>query len=167
MLQEVALGSKSLADYTHLAGRGLVDEIRELAENLQGKRVLHVSATAFGGGVSEILYTLVPLMRDVGLDATWQVIMGREEFFNATKLLHNSLQGDPNTLTPNQWELFDHYNKMNAESLEGEWDVIIVHDPQPRRRCAATRPTTPSTGSGAATSTSPSRTRSRSSACCR
>ena len=70
-------------------------------------------------------------MRDVGLDAHWQVIMGREEFFNATKLLHNSLQGDPNTLTPNQWELFDHYNKMNADSLEGEWDVIIVHDPQP------------------------------------
>jgi trehalose synthase len=131
VLQEVALGSKSLADYTHLAGRGLVDEVRELAENLQGKRVLHVSATAFGGGVSEILYTLVPLMRDVGLDATWQVIMGREEFFNATKLLHNSLQGDPNTLTPSQWELFDHYNKMNAESLDGEWDVIIVHDPQP------------------------------------
>ena len=131
MLQEVALGSKSLADYTHLAGRGLVDEIRELAEGLKGKRVLHVSATAFGGGVSEILYTLVPLMRDVGLDTHWQIIMGREEFFNATKLLHNSLQGDPNTLSPNQWELFDHYNKMNADSLEGEWDVVIVHDPQP------------------------------------
>jgi trehalose synthase len=131
VLQEVALGNKSLADYTHLAGRGLVDEIRELAEGLEGKRILHVSATAFGGGVSEILYTIVPLMRDVGLDAHWQVIMGREEFFNATKLLHNSLQGDPNTLTPNQWELFDHYNKMNAESLEGEWDAIIVHDPQP------------------------------------
>src|SRR5262245_19162840 len=83
VLQEVALGNKSLADYTHLAGRGVVDEIRELAENLQGKRVLHISATAFGGGVSEILYTIVPLMRDVGLKASWQVIMGREEFFNA------------------------------------------------------------------------------------
>ena len=70
MLQEVPLGTKSLADYTHLVGRGLVEEIRELAEPLEGKRVLHVSATAFGGGVSEILYTLVPLMRDVGLDAT-------------------------------------------------------------------------------------------------
>src|SRR3954447_18229756 len=117
LLQEVALGTKSLADYTHLAGRGLVDEIRELAENLQGMRILHVSATACGGGVSEILYTLVPLMRDVGLDTHWQIIMGREEFFNATKLLHNSLQGDPNALTPNQWELFDHYNKMNAREL--------------------------------------------------
>jgi trehalose synthase len=54
-----------------------------------------VSATAFGGGVSEILYTLVPLMRDVGIDTHWQVILGREEFFNVTKLMHNSLQGDP------------------------------------------------------------------------
>jgi trehalose synthase len=131
VLQEVALGNKSLADYTHLVGRGLVEEIRELAEGLNGKRVLHVSATAFGGGVSEILYTLVPLMRDVGLECSWQVIMGREEFFNATKLLHNSLQGDPNTLTPNEWELFDHYNEMNAKSVDGEWDVVIVHDPQP------------------------------------
>jgi trehalose synthase len=130
VLQEVMLGQKSLADYTHLSGRGVVDEIRELAEPLAGKRVLHVSATAFGGGVSEILYTLVPLMRDVGLDTSWQIIMGREEFFNATKLLHNSLQGDPNTLSPNQWELFDHYNEMNANSLEGEWDFVIVHDPQ-------------------------------------
>jgi len=131
VLQEVALGSKSLGDYTHLAGRGVVDEIRQLADGLEGKRILHVSATAFGGGVSEILYTLVPLMRDVGLDCHWQVIMGREEFFNATKLLHNSLQGDPNTLSPTEWELFDHYNEMNARSLEGDWDVIIVHDPQP------------------------------------
>jgi trehalose synthase len=139
VLQEVALGSKSLSDYTHLVGRGLVEEIRELAEGLNGKRILHVSATAFGGGVSEILYTLVPLMRDVGLEASWQVIMGREEFFNATKLLHNSLQGDPNTLTPSEWELFEHYNAMNARSLDGEWDVIIVHDPQPvaMRRGAA------------------------------
>jgi trehalose synthase len=131
VLQEVALGSKSLADYTHLAGRGLVEEIRKLAAGLEGKRVLHVSATAFGGGVSEILYTLVPLMRDVGLDCHWQVIMGREEFFNATKLLHNALQGADKTLTPSEWELFDHYNEMNARSLDGEWDVIIVHDPQP------------------------------------
>ena len=69
MLQPVPLASKTLADYTHLVGRSLVEEIRELAAPLQGRRVVHVSATAFGGGVSEILYTLVPLMRDIGLDA--------------------------------------------------------------------------------------------------
>src|ERR671929_434572 len=99
MLQDVALGERSLADYTHLVGRGLVEEIRALAEPLKGKRVLHVSATAFGGGVSEILYTIVPLMRDIGLDAHWHVIFGKEEFFNATKLLHNSLQGAPESLS--------------------------------------------------------------------
>ncbi|MGH2992379.1 MAG: glycosyltransferase [Solirubrobacterales bacterium] len=131
MLQEVALGQRSLADYTHLVGRGLVEQIRELAEPLQGLRILHVSATAFGGGVAEILYTLVPLMRDAGLDAHWNVILGREEFFNVTKLLHNSLQGDENTLTEQQWEVFHAYNTMNARGLEGDWDVVVIHDPQP------------------------------------
>ncbi|MGI8460137.1 MAG: glycosyltransferase [Solirubrobacterales bacterium] len=132
MLQEVPLGHKTLADYTHLVGRELVESIRELAEPLKGKRILHVSATAFGGGVSEILYTLVPLQRDIGLDAHWQVILGKEEFFNVTKLMHNSLQGDPEAISDEQWELFERYNWMNAQSLvEGAWDVIIIHDPQP------------------------------------
>jgi trehalose synthase len=131
VLQEVALAQRSLADYTHLAGRGLVAAIRELAEALEGKRVLHVSATAFGGGVSEILYTLVPLMRDVGVDAHWQVILGREEFFNVTKLMHNSLQGGPDPISDEQWEVFEAYNAMNAQDLDGDWDLVIVHDPQP------------------------------------
>jgi len=131
LLQEVALGHKTLTDYTHVVGKELTEQIRQLAEPLQGKRVLHVSATAFGGGVSEILYTMVPLMRDVGLDAHWHVIFGKEEFFNATKLLHNSLQGAEETLTDEQWEIFDEINQINAEGLQGEWDVVIVHDPQP------------------------------------
>jgi trehalose synthase len=131
VLQEVALGHRSLADYTHIAGRGLIDQIRDLAEPLEGRKILHVSATAFGGGVSEILYTLVPLMRDVGLDTHWQVIIGREEFFNVTKLMHNSLQGAEQSISDEQWEVFEAYNAMNAQSLEGEWDAIIIHDPQP------------------------------------
>ena len=131
MLQPVALAGKSLADYTHLVGRSLVEEIRELAEPLQGRSVVHLSATAFGGGVSEILYTLVPLMRDVGLEAEWQVIYGREEFFNATKIMHNALQGNPQDLTEDQWATWSQYNEMNARELLGGWDVCIVHDPQP------------------------------------
>jgi trehalose synthase len=91
--------------------------------------------------VSEILYTLVPLMSDVGLDVHWQVILGREEFFNVTKLMHNSLQGDEQSISDEQWEVFDAYNRTNAESLAGDWDVIIVHDPQPAgmRQYAAER----------------------------
>jgi trehalose synthase len=131
VLQPVAVGSKNLADYTHLVGRDLVEEIRVLAEPLKGARVVHVSATAFGGGVSEILYTLVPLMKDVGLEVEWQVIYGREEFFNATKLMHNALQGAPEDLSGEQWDCWRRYNEMNARELVGGWDVCLVHDPQP------------------------------------
>ena len=131
MLQPVAVGHKGLADYTHIVGRSLVEEIKTLSDALKGKRVLHLSATAFGGGVSEILYTLVPLMRDVGLDCEWHVIYGREEFFNATKLMHNALQGAPQDLSPGEWAVWERYNDMNARELSSGWDVIIVHDPQP------------------------------------
>jgi trehalose synthase len=127
----VAVGNKSLADYTHICGRELIAEIRELAEPLKGMRVVHISATAFGGGVSEILYTLVPLMRDVGLDVEWQIIYGREEFFNATKLMHNALQGAPQDLDEEQWAIWRRYGEINARELTGGWDFAIVHDPQP------------------------------------
>jgi trehalose synthase len=131
MLQPVSVGHKYLSDYASIVGRPLVDEIRERAERLKGKRILHVSATAFGGGVSEILYTLIPLMIDVGLDCEWHVIYGREEFFNATKVMHNALQGNPQDLTEEQWEVWERYNKINAEQLSDGWDVCIIHDPQP------------------------------------
>jgi trehalose synthase len=131
VLQPVAVGTKNLADYTHIVGKPLVEEIRTLAEGLEGKRVLHLSATAFGGGVSEILYTMVPLMRDVGLDCEWHVIYGREEFFNATKLMHNALQGAPDDLSPGEWAVWERYNEMNARELSSDWDICVVHDPQP------------------------------------
>jgi len=131
MLQPIALGHKSLADYTHVAGRPLIAEIRELSEQLQGLKVLHLSATAFGGGVAEILYTLIPLMHDVGIKAEWQVMLGREEFYNVTKRLHNALQGNPDSLDAEEWAIFERFNEMNARELSDGWDVIIVHDPQP------------------------------------
>ncbi|MCW3022424.1 MAG: glycosyl transferase group 1, partial [Conexibacter sp.] len=131
MLQPVAVGSKTLADYTHIVGRELIAEIRELAEPLKDARVAHISATAFGGGVAEILYTLVPLMKDVGLDVEWQILYGREEFFNVTKLMHNALQGAPEDLSDEQWDIWRHYNEINAGELHNGWDVALVHDPQP------------------------------------
>jgi trehalose synthase len=131
MLQPVSVGHKYLSDYASIVGRTMVDEIRERAERLKGKRILHVSATAFGGGVSEILYTLIPLMVDVGLDCNWHVIYGREEFFNATKVMHNALQGNPQDLTEQQWATWRRFNEINAEQLEDGWDVCIIHDPQP------------------------------------
>ncbi len=131
MLQHVNVGHKALGDYATLVGRGLMEQIRALAEPLAGKRVLHLSATAFGGGVAEINYALVPLMCDAGLDAEWRVIWGQGEFFEVTKAIHNALQGSPIELTRLQEATFAEYNRRNAEALEGTWDYVIVHDPQP------------------------------------
>ncbi|HXK14597.1 MAG TPA: glycosyltransferase [Gaiellaceae bacterium] len=132
MLPLVNVGHKSLGDYATLVSRGLMDEIRRLAEPLQGKRVAHVSATAFGGGVAEINYTLVPLMADAGLEVEWRIIRGADEFFNVTKAIHNGLQGDPRSLTPEEQEIFRRYNAENAaEFAADEYDYVIIHDPQP------------------------------------
>jgi trehalose synthase len=131
MLQLVNVGQKSLADYATIATRGLMEEIRRLSEPIRGKRLVHLSATAFGGGVAEINYALVPLMRDAGLDAEWRIIAGAEEFFAATKTIHNALQGDPNGLTPTQQEVYRRFQTLNAEEFSDEYDYVLVHDPQP------------------------------------
>jgi trehalose synthase len=131
VLQLVNVGHKSLADYATIATRGLMDEIRRLAAPLEGKRVIHLSATAFGGGVAEINYTLVPLMASAGLDVEWRIIRGAEDFYNVTKTIHNALQGNPHGLDENQREIFGRYQELNARDFEDEYDFVIVHDPQP------------------------------------
>src|ERR671934_156248 len=131
MLNLVNVGHKSLADYATIATRGLMDEIRRLAEPLRGKRVVHLSATAFGGGVAEINYTLIPLMQDAGLETEWRIIRGAEEFFNVTKTIHNALQGNPQGLTAEQCEVFARYQALNAREFEDTYDFVVVHDPQP------------------------------------
>jgi trehalose synthase len=138
-LQQVNVGSKALGDYATIASRGLMEQIRALAEPLGGKRVLHLSATAFGGGVAEILYTLVPLMREAGLETEWRVIFGQDEFFDVTKAIHNGLQGDPRGLSEDEQEIFRRYNRENAEALAGEFDFVIVHDAQPAAMIEHTR----------------------------
>jgi trehalose synthase len=131
MLHTVNAGHRSLADYYSIVSRELMSEIRALAEPLAGKRVLHVNATAFGGGVSEILFTMVPLMNDVGLSTEWKVLFGREEFFNVTKAIHNGLQGDPRALTDDEKRTFERYNLLNAGGLSDQYDFIVIHDAQP------------------------------------
>jgi trehalose synthase len=131
MLQQVETERKQLADYRPIVGDKVIAEIEGLAASLKGARVVHVNATAFGGGVAEMLVTLVPLMRDVGLDAGWQVIEGEDEFFSVTKACHNGLQGMDIPLTQEMKGVWRRYNEMNARGFEGEYDFVVVHDPQP------------------------------------
>ncbi len=131
MLQQVNAGNKSLADYRSIVPRELYEELQDLSERLKGIRVLHVNATSFGGGVAEILYTLVPLMRDAGLATEWDVMFGAEPFFNVTKGFHNALQGAPYELTVESRAIYEEYNRRSAAALEDKWDIVFVHDPQP------------------------------------
>jgi trehalose synthase len=109
-----------------------MDEIRELAAPLAGARVLELSATAFGGGVAEIQYTLIPLMQDAGLSVEWRIIKGGDAFFAATKTIHNALQGNPQGLTPEQRDVFTQFQELNAREIDADaYDFIVVHDPQP------------------------------------
>ncbi len=131
MLERVPLLVKELSHYEDAAGADAVAELRELAAPFKDARVLHVNATAFGGGVAELLGTVVPLMRDLGIDAEWQVLHGSDEFFGVTKQVHNALQGADVTWT---WEMEETYlDKLreNAQLFDGRWDYVIIHDPQP------------------------------------
>jgi trehalose synthase len=131
MLTSVPVGTRSLREYEDVVDEEILEKVRELGRDLKGARILNISSTAFGGGVAELLYTLIPLMKDVGLDADWQVIPGSEDFFTVTKLFHNALQGMNLLATP---EMIDTYLKQNSENaghFDGTYDVIVVHDPQP------------------------------------
>jgi trehalose synthase len=127
----VPVTPKALADYRPIVGDAVIDEIQRLAEPLRGARVLHINATAFGGGVAEILSALVPLLNDLGLKADWQTISGADEFFAVTKAMHNGLQGMFVPWTPAMRDTWLHYNRLNAELLDAEYDFVVLHDPQP------------------------------------
>jgi trehalose synthase len=132
MLKRVHIRRKrTLEMYRGIVTDGLIAEIHDLATWLKGARVLHINATAFGGGVAEILQSLVPLMCDVGLETEWRVVAGDDEFFSVTKALHNGLQGMDLPLSEEMEDTWKRYNKRNAEELEGLYDFVVVHDPQP------------------------------------
>ncbi len=120
-----------LDDYVGIVGAEEINSVRLLAENLKGKSVTHVNSTSFGGGVAEILHNLVPIMKDVGLDVTWEVIKGSLEFFNVTKKIHNALQGMSLDLSDEEMKTYLEYNRMNSETTLLNTDFVIIHDNQP------------------------------------
>jgi trehalose synthase len=131
MLERVPLLEKDLDDYADIVGAEAIARIREAAAPLAGARVLHLNATAYGGGVAELLATHVPLLRSAGIDAEWRVIRGSDEFFAITKQVHNALQGGKVDWTDQMQRTYLERVLDNAFDLEGEYDFVITHDPQP------------------------------------
>lgn len=131
MLQTVDVGERALDAYRGVAPDPILDRLRELAAELRGLRVLHLNATPYGGGVSELLRSVIPVLNDLGLVAEWKVISGDESFFSVTKAIHNGLQGAEPGLTDPERAIYAATSERNAALLEEQYDVIVVHDPQP------------------------------------
>jgi trehalose synthase len=131
VLPTVPVPPRSLDDYATDAGEQVVWELREAAEPLRGARILHVNSTAFGGGVAELLYTQVALLQDLGIETTWAVLEGGEEFFAVTKAMHNGLQGAEVAWTPEMQTVYRQCLARNADAIDQEFDIVFVHDPQP------------------------------------
>jgi trehalose synthase len=131
MLERVNVGRQCIDCYAASAGPEVVAGLRELAAPLRGARVLHLNATPYGGGVAEILRSEIPLLRDLGLAADWRIIAGDQEYFAVTKAIHNGLQGARRELRPAEQAEYLNHSAANARLLEGEYDLIVVHDPQP------------------------------------
>jgi trehalose synthase len=124
----------SLKSYAPVAGEAIIQHLRQLARPLRGKTVVHVNSTRVGGGVAEILEQLVPLERELKIDASWEVINGDAEFFECTKGFHNALQGSPLDVPQSLLRAYEATNKENADRLRAHLesaDFVFIHDPQP------------------------------------
>ena len=123
-----------LDNYSAVAGREVIEHLRQLAATLKGARVVHVNSTREGGGVAEILHKLIPLKQALGIDARWEVINGQAGFYQCTKGFHNALQGVPVDIPDHLLREYERTNAENAETLRAvlhDADFVFIHDPQP------------------------------------
>ncbi len=126
---------ESLLDqYAKVVGNEVINHLRQLAYPLKGMKILHVNSTKEGGGVAEILNRLIPLKRELGIDAEWEVITGENDFYQCTKKMHNSLQGNRDDISSYLLDIYEKTNLRNFERLRTKLeraDVVFIHDPQP------------------------------------
>ncbi len=137
---EVRVPAQDLARYQavldpedYAAGRA---SFAGVARALRGRVVWHLSSTARGGGVAEMLGPLVGYARDAGVDTRWLVISGTPAFFAITKRIHNLLhadRGDGGDLGPTERRVYEAVLRENAIELSAvvrRDDVVVLHDPQ-------------------------------------
>jgi trehalose synthase len=122
---------RAIDEYRSIVGDKVISEIVQMARNLYGLRVLHINSTYYGGGVAEMLYSLIPLMNDVGVSVDWRILRGTPEFFTITKKFHNAIQGDHINLSDIKKTLYIQNNQDFASYCQIDADCVIIHDPQP------------------------------------
>jgi len=124
--------TNSLSSYSHIVGKQQIDEIYAEAGKLRGKHITCVNSTFQGGGVAEILNSIVPMFDQVGVDFGWRILHGTPDFFTITKKFHNALQGDEINLSRRKKDIYFETNRRFSTFTHLEkHDLVIVHDPQP------------------------------------
>lgn len=126
--------SSLLERHEEIVGKDVIDQLRQLARPLQGIKVVHVNSTRKGGGVAEILHSLLPLKHELGLDVQWEIITGENAFYECTKKIHNALQGNRAEINDSMLQNYETTNRQNGERLKETLeaaDIVFIHDPQP------------------------------------
>src|SRR3989338_1086027 len=118
-------------EYIPTVGQPTIDDLRLLAERLKGKVIQNINSTSVGGGVAAILHRMVPLLKEIGVDARWDLIKGGEQFFAVTKKFHNALHGTSVEITQKDFDIFLDTSRSNIEEINVYGDVVFIHDPQP------------------------------------
>jgi trehalose synthase len=146
-LHEVEVQAIDAARLEPLIGTARMERFERVAElaraTLADSSVLNVNSTGAGGGVAEMLQTLLSYARGAGIDARWLVIEGDPAFFAITKRIHNGLygsSGDGGELGEAEHRHFEHVLRRNADELLAlvrRGDVVVIHDPQPSALLAA------------------------------
>lgn len=126
-------GSDSILNrYSKLLGEKITKNLTNKAKIFENFKILHVNATKFGGGVAEILMNMVPLMKELKLDADWKVFTAPDDFFEISKKMHNALQGNMEiNFTDDEISTFLDQAQSTYNQINPEGDFVIIHDPQP------------------------------------
>jgi len=120
-----------LNDYREIVGDKTISNIYKKARGLYGRSMIHLNSTYMGGGVAEILHSLIPLFNEIGIDAGWRIIRGNPDLFNITKKFHNALQGDKINLSEMKKKLYIQTSEDFSVYTHLDHDCVIIHDPQP------------------------------------
>jgi len=120
-----------LEDYRYIIGDDVIHALYQKGGKLFGKHVIHINSTAQGGGVAEMLFSMVPLMNDTGFDTGWRNLHGNSDFFTITKKFHNALQGEKINFSEMKKRLYEKTNHSFSRYTHLDHDCIVIHDPQP------------------------------------
>jgi trehalose synthase len=114
-------------------GKEKIERLQKVAQQLKGLKLLELNSSSQGGGVAEMLYSSIPFLNNLGIEAEWKVIRGNQEYFQCTKDMHNLLQGMEGSFTPEmeQTYLNNLEDCARANLIDYNPEVVTVHDPQP------------------------------------